>query len=588
MNEILLMIIGLAFFLFGMNVMSGGLKKMAGSKLENTLQTMTSNKIAGIGLGAVITVAVQSSSAVTVMLVGLVNSGIMMLSQTIGVIMGANIGTTLTAWLMSLIGIESDNFFINLLKPKSFAPIFAIIGVFLLLFSKKTKKKDLGNILVGFSVLMYGMVMMSEGASPLTQNEKFVSMLTFFRDSHAWIACILGIIVGAVFTGVIQSSAASIGILQAISLGGGLNFGLAVPLIFGLNIGTCVTSLLSSIGVNKNAKRVAVIHTSIKVIGTVICLALFYGILAIIGKMSFLQQSVTPVQIALAHTIFNILTTIVLLPFSKQLEKLSFLIVKDKADMKEEYEILDDRLLNTPAFAVSECGRVCTRMAQISIDAMKMSLSLLNSYDQKTAEKIREMEETVDIYEDKLGTFLVKLSEKALSDKDSRRAAMHLHSLSDFERISDHAVDVLDAAEEMREKKVVFSPQATQEIHVICNALNEILDNTLKAVEEDDEVLARSVEPLEQVIDLLKSQIKDNHISRLQGGTCTIELGFILSDILTSVERVSDHCSNIAAAVLEVKMSRFDSHNYLNSIKTGGNEEFNKSFEMYRNKYTLA
>ena len=587
MESVLVLICGLAFFLFGMNIMSTGLKKMTGGRLENTLRTMTSNKFAGLGLGAVITVAVQSSSAVTVMLVGLVNSGIMALSQTTSVIMGANIGTTLTAWLMSLIGIESDNIFLTLLKPKSFAPLFALVGVCLLLFSKKTKRKDLGSILVGFAILMYGMVMMSEAASPLAQNEGFVSILTFFKESPVWVACILGILVGTVFTGIIQSSAASIGILQALSLAGGMTYGLAVPLVMGLNIGTCITAVISSIGVNKNAKRVAFIHTSIKILGTFICLILFYGILGIIGRYDLLGVSVTPVAIAIAHTIFNIVTTLVLMPFSSKLEAMACKVIKDKASAKEEYSILDDRLLSTPAVAVSECRRVWVRLAEISVTAMQQALELVYKYDSKLAEEVREKEETVDVYEDKLGAFLVKLSGKALSDKDSREASEYLTTLSDFERISDHAVNILKTIEEMKDKKVAFSSTAQKEIDILIGALREVLEKTIDSVKNDDDELAKKVEPIEQVIDMLRTQIKDNHIERLKGGQCTIEMGFILSDLLSNVGRVSDHCSNIAAGIIEVKMSRFDSHNYLHSVKTGENEEYNTAFREYRAKYSL-
>ena len=570
---------GLAFFLYGMHVMSSGLEKMAGGKLEVLLKRMTSNPFKSLALGAGITIAIQSSSALTVMLVGLVNSGIMQLGQTVGVIMGSNIGTTLTAWILSLAGIESDNFFIELLKPESFSPLIALVGIVLIMASKQTRRRDIGGILVGFAVLMYGMELMKNAVSPLADMPEFESILTAFSNP------ILGVVVGAVFTGVIQSSAASVGILQALSMTGGVTYGMAIPIIMGQNIGTCVTALLSSIGVNKNAKRVAVVHICFNVIGTVFCLCVFY-LLNLLFHFSFVEQAISPVSIAAVHSIFNVVTTVLLLPFAKQLEKLATLLVRDKEE-KEAFSFLDERILRSPAFAVAECKNLTNQMALLAKENLMTAFHLVEQYDPKSADRLQKVEKQVDEYEDKLGTCLVKISSKELSDDDSKEVSKLLHSIGDWERLSDHAVNLLKTAKEIHDKKVDFSDQAAHELKTVVAALTEIIDITTQAFTQDDRKLARKVEALEQTIDGLIDQIKDRHITRLQSGECTIELGFVLSDLLTNYERISDHCSNIAVAMIQIRKAVFDTHRYLQEVKHSGRPEFENLLSEYQAKYAL-
>ena len=572
---------GLAFFLYGMHVMSNGLEKMAGGKLEKTLRVMTSTTIRSLALGAGITIAIQSSSAMTVMLVGLVNSGIMQLSQTVGVIMGSNIGTTLTAWILSLSGIDSDVILLQLLKPKNFAPIFALVGIIMIMASKNMRKKDIGAILVGFAVLMSGMEAMSSAVSPLAESESFASILTAFKNP------IIGVLVGTVFTGIIQSSAASVGILQALALTGSITFGMAIPIIMGQNIGTCVTSLISSIGVSKNAKRVAVVHISFNVIGTAVCLTLFM-IAQSVFSLDILESPIGVVGIAACHSIFNVFTTLILIPFSKQLVKLAEMVIKSADDTPPAHvPLLDERLLNTPGFAVSECGNLAKDMAKIAVENVYASLSLFDKYDDRISEKVLQNEEILDMYEDKLGTYLVRLSSKDPSEANSREISKLLHTIGNFERLGDHAVNLLKAAGEKNGKKINFSAEATAELKVITAALSEILHITLDAFINDSIEEAMNVEPLEQVIDKLVSEIKNNHINRLQRGDCTIELGFVLSDILTNYERISDHCSNIAVAMIEVAQNSFDTHEYLNTVKNMGDENFKRKFAAFSSKYAL-
>ena len=570
---------GLAFFLYGMSVMSSGLEKVAGGKLEQMLKKMTSNAFKSLLLGAGITIAIQSSSAMTVMLVGLVNSGIMELSQTVGVIMGSNIGTTLTAWILSLAGIESEAIWLRMLKPESFAPIVAFIGILLIMVSKGDRRRSAGSIMVGFAVLMYGMELMSDSVSPLADMPQFSSILTAFTNP------ILGVVVGAVFTGVIQSSAASVAILQALSLTGSITYGMALPIIMGQNIGTCVTALLSSIGVNRNARRVAVVHISFNLIGTVVFLVLFFGT-DLFFHFPFMDMGIDPVGIAMVHSIFNIATTLLLLPFSKQLVKIANVVIKDQAG-DQKFTFVDSRLLATPSVAIAECNNKAVEMAQIAKETIIKALSLLDNYDQNVASEVKVNEDKLDLYEDKLGTTLVQLSSKALSDPDSRKVSKQLHTIGDFERIGDHAVNLWKAAEEIHEKGIHFSPQAEDEIHTLTSALKEILDITTKAFSLDDLRIAKQVEPLEQVIDCLIADIKSNHIARLQSGHCTIEMGFVLSDILTNCERVSDHCSNIAVAQIETEQNTYQAHEYLNGVKNAGNEDFQKAFDRYRAQYRL-
>ena len=588
-GEIIMLIGGLAFFLYGMTVMSSGLEKMSGGKLEATLQKMTSNPFKSLALGAGITIAIQSSSAMTVMLVGLVNSGIMTLKQTVGLIMGSNIGTTLTAWLTSLVGIDSGDGFtvMSLLKPENFSLIFALFGV-LFVMGNNNKRKDIGYIIVGFAVLMCGMGFMGDSMAGLKESPAFRDLLTVFSNP------VFGVIIGAVVTGVIQSSAASVAILQSLCVSeavfetsGGLTFGMAIPIIMGQNIGTCVTALISSFGVNRNAKRVAAVHMAFNVIGTVLCLVIFYT-LHWIFDFSIVAARITPFGIAFCHMLFNVVTTAMLLPCSNMLVKLAYKIIKDKDGENEEKILLDERLLATPSVAVANCNGLTVKMSSIAKDTLIQSLDVLNKYDKELAAKVEDGEGIVDRYEDELGTYLVKLSCAGITEKDSQSVSTMLHSIGNFERISDHAVEIMKTAEELHDKKINFSEEAQKEVAVLERALREIIDITFNAFESGDTELARKVEPLEQVIDGLAIQMRANHITRLQAGTCTIELGFILSDLINGMERISDPCSNIAVTIIEVAEGAFDTHKYLNDIKSGNDEQFRIEYEAYKNKYALA
>ena len=575
---------GLAFFLFGMHVMSSGLERLAGGRLEQILKKMTSNAFKSFLLGLGITVAVQSSSAVTVMLVGLVNSGLMEIGQTIGVIMGSNIGTTLTSWLLSLSGIKSGNPIINLLNPSNLSPIIALVGILLIMLSKQNKKKDAGSICIGFAVLMTGMGMMSGAVAPLADRPGFISAMTAFQNP------ILGVVVGAVLTGIIQSSAASVGILQALSLTGGITYGMAIPIIMGQNIGTCVTALLSSIGVSKNARKVSVIHISFNLIGTLIGLIVIFGI-NLLFPIELLKNTISPIGVAISHSIFNVFTTLILLPFTKQLEKVANFVIRSDSrskKLKKEPVFLDERLLNTPSFAASECNNMTVKMAYMARDNILLSIDLLQKFDKKLIERVRKTENDLDNYEDKLGSFLVKLSGKELSDADSRTTSKLLHCIGDFERIGDHAANMIKSVEEIHNKGITFSPEAHKELAILTKALEEILNLTTEAFEKDDVVIAKKVEPLEQAIDFITSEIKSRHVTRLQNGECTIETGFILSDLLNNYDRVSDHCSNIAVAIIELDHRSFGTHAYLNSIKSNENKEFCADYEYYVEKYALG
>lgn len=568
---------GLAFFLYGMNVLSSALEKMVGGKLESVLRVMTSNRWKGLALGAVITIAIQSSSAMTVMLVGLVNSGIMELSQTIGVIMGSNIGTTLTAWILSAAGIEGDNIWLKMLKPESFSPLLALVGILLIMTCKQGRKRDAGHVLIGFSILMTGMSFMSQSVSPLADMPVFQDILVMFKNP------LMGVLLGAVVTGVIQSSAASVGILQSLSMTGSITFGMAIPIIMGQNIGTCVTSLLSSVGANKNAKRVTAVHIYFNVLGTVICLLGFYALNSLF-RFEFTDSPINAVGIALVHSLFNFITTALLLPFSKQLEGLAKLTVRD-TNVRET--LLDERLMLSPAFAISECRALAVKMAHTARDSMLSAIGLTKEYDDGIAREITEQEEQLDLYEDTLGTFLVKLSSKDLSQADSNEAAELLHAIGDFERIGDHAVNILRAAQEIDDKGLEFSEKAQEELGVITQAIIDILNLTVDSFEREDTRLAARVEPLEQVVDSLKLELKNRHVRRLQEGRCTIELGFVLTDLLTNYERVSDHCSNIAVTVIQVKDSALENHGYLNQLKSSGSPEFTREYEQSLQRYVL-
>ena len=581
---------GLAFFLYGMNVMSSGLEKLAGGKLEKTLKRMTSNTIMSMGLGAGITIAIQSSSALTVMLVGLVNSGIMALEQTVGVIFGSNIGTTLTAWILSLAGIEGGgNFFLELLKPKNFSPIVALIGIILIMMSKSDRKKDIGTIMVGFAVLMFGMTLMGDAVEPLGNEENvesFKAFISIFNNP------LIGVVVGAVFTGIIQSSAASVGILQTLAMQtGAITYNMVLPIVMGQNIGTCITSVISSIGVNKNAKRVSIVHILFNLIGTVVCLAIYYP-LYLIFDFAVLNQAADGAGIALCHTAFNIFATLLLVPFSNQLVKLAKIIIPD-AKEAEKNAFIDERLLNTPTFALAECDNYTVKMAQTARGTFLNATNLVRKaekgegFDEKLAEQVRVDEKALDKYEDKLGSFLVKISSKELSKTDSKEASKLLHTIGDFERIGDHAVNLLGVAKEIADKDISFSGKAKEELKVLSAALEEIVTITVTAFAENNLDLAKDVEPLEQVVDRLTAQIKANHITRLQRGDCTIELGFVLSDLLNNFERVSDHCSNIAVAMIEVARESFDTHKYLKAVKSESNADFSERFNEYEIKYRI-
>lgn len=571
---------GLALFLYGMNVMSDGLGKVSGGKLEASLKMLSSNKVKALLLGAGITIAVQSSSAVTVMLVGLVNSGIMSLSQTIGVIMGSNIGTTLTAWITALSGIDSNNnFLLRFMKPESFAPVVAFIGIVINMFSKKQKQKDIGEIMLGFAILMTGMELMSGSVEWIKETPGVENVLVMFDNP------LFGVFIGAIVTGIIQSSAASVAMLQTLAGTVGLTFGQALPIIMGQNIGTCATALISSIGVNKNAKKVAVVHVAFNIIGTTVCLIGFYGLNAIF-HFAIVNVLVDEFLIAVTHTLFNFLTTILLLPFGKYLERFANFVIKTN-DEKQKTTFIDERLLATPSIAIEECYNKTVEMAGFAHSAVEKVIPLLTNYDKAAAEEILELENKMDRYEDKLGTFLVKLSSKGLSEEDSKKISICLHSIGDYERLGDHAVNLLRVAEEIYDKKIAFSPKAQEEIKIATNAILEILSLTHTAFTENNLELAFKVEPLEEVIDDITNKIKSNHIDRLQAGDCTIELGFILSDLLTNYERISDHCSNIAVALIEVDQNKFVAHQYLKQLKASHEQRFEEFYHEYGNKYSI-
>lgn len=581
--DALTMLGGLALFLFGMNSMGDGLAKLSGGKLENILEKLTANKIKAVLLGAGVTAVIQSSSATTVMVVGFVNSGIMKLSQAVGVIFGANIGTTATTWILSLSGISSGNFFVQFLKPSSFSPILALVGVILILFSKKDKKKDVGTILISFAILMFGMETMSGAVAGLENNESFIHLFTMFKNP------ILGLIAGAVLTAAIQSSSASIGILQALCSTGAITFSSALPIILGQNIGTCVTAIISAIGANKNAKRAAFVHLYFNLIGTVIFMSVFYGINAFV-HFEFLEQSANQLGIAILHTSFNVLATIVLLPFSKGLEKLASLTVREKKESNKpkasEMKLLDVRFLERPAFAVELSKTTTINMAKVVRMSIMEAIELLDEYNEKKAAKVAELEKLVDVYEDELGDYLVKLSAKSLSEHDSKLLSKMLHSIGDLERISDHALNIKEAASEMHGKKIKFSDEAKAELNVLTDAISRIVDLAIFSYINDDKKEALLVEPLEEVIDVVNEKLKNRHIKRLRNGQCTIELGFILSDITNNFERVADHCSNIAACELQIDTDEFESHDYLGRMKKD-DENYKARYNEFLEEYKL-
>ena len=568
---------GLAFFLYGMYVMSKSLEKMAGGRLERLLKRMTSTPIKSLLLGAGITIAIQSSSAMTVMLVGLVNSGVMELGQTIGVIMGSNIGTTLTAWLLSLTGIESESFFVNFLKPKNFSPLLALAGILLIMGSKKQRRRDVGRVMMGFSILMYGMELMSGAVAPLADMPEFTDLMTAFTNP------LLGVLVGAAFTGIIQSSAASVGILQALAMTGSVTYGMAIPIIMGQNIGTCVTALISSIGVSRNAKRVSVIHISFNLIGTTVGLIILCGGNALFG-FPFLSNSVNAVGIALCHTIFNVCTTILLLPFTRQLEWLAKKVISTE-DKPSDFAFLDPRLLRTPGVAASECASMVNQMGALAQTSMDLVLTQFLQYTDAREEEILSNEDKLDIYEDHLGSYLVQISQHGTSADDMRTISRLLHAIGDFERIGDHVLNLQESAKELRDKQLRFSPTAQKEVEVLTRLLRDLMTAALDCFRKDDPVAAQLVEPLEETMDCLTEEVRNRHIHRLQNGQCTIQLGFVLNDLLNNFERIGDHCSNIAVSVIEEQDSQMASHAYLHDMKKNG--EFAARLQNNLSRYAL-
>ncbi|MBR5447743.1 MAG: Na/Pi cotransporter family protein [Clostridia bacterium] len=583
LKDILGLIGGLALFLYGMNAMGAALEKSAGNKLKIFLSNATSNPFKGFLLGLIVTLIIQSSSATTVMVVGFVNSGIMTLGQSIGVILGANLGTSVTAWILSLQAIDPGNgglVILQLLKPATFVPIVAFIGVLLFAFQKNAKRKDIGMILLGFAILMFGMEMMSDAVSGLKGNDAFKNILIMFSNP------VLGVIVGTVFTAVIQSSSASVGVLQALTKTGAVSFATAFPIIMGQNIGTCVSALISSIGTSKNARRAAVIHLSFNVIATIIILPIFYLVDHFVN-FTFMDMQMGYVSIAIVHTIFKLAALAIIAPFAKGLEKLARLVVRD-GEESEENKLLDERFYTVPSVAIERSRTVAVTMAEVAVMSIRDSLKLLEGYSDKEADKVREAEGKVDMYEDKIGSYLVKLSSHDLTEADSNETNKLLHVIGDIERISDHAVNIVESAEEIHDKKLAFSEEASRELNTMVAAIDEILGLSLEALKNNDLRMAAQVEPLEQVVDQLRDTLKFNHVSRLSAGQCTIELGFVFGDILTNLERIADHCSNIAGCVLEMAKDEMDIHEYLRSVRGDKDGEFFKLYESFKDKYAVA
>lgn len=580
---LLTMIGGLAMFLYGMSVMGTGLEKMSGGKLERILEKLTSNPIKAVLLGAGVTAVIQSSSATTVMVVGFVNSGIMKLSQAVGIIMGANVGTTVTSWLLSLTGLKGDSLLIRMLKPSSFSPVLALIGIILFMSGKSDRKKTVGEILMGFSVLMFGMQTMSGAVEPLADVPEFTNILTMFQNP------LLGILAGAVLTAVIQSSSASVGILQALSATGAFTYGSVIPIILGQNIGTCVTAMISAIGANKGARRTAFVHLYFNVIGTVLFLVLFY-----IGNMmfafGFTDDTVGAAGIALVHSVFNIFTTLALLPFTKGLERLAYLTIpldKDEKAQEDVFSILDERFLTSPAFAIEQCRSLVSQMAEMTRDAFLTAMSVLTNYSAEAAEDVIEKENRVDTYEDKLTAYLTKLRSENLSYHDSQQVTALMHCLTDFERISDHAINVVENAKQMQKKELEFSKKGREEMDIYGQAIEDILRRTTAAFVENDAALARTVEPLEEVIDEMNRSVKKHHIKRLRKGKCTIELGLVLSDLAMNYERVADHCSNIAVYMMQMKDSGLEEHSYTEQMDADETAEFNRLYQKFHEHYRI-
>lgn len=582
--NVLSMIGGLALFLYGMHLMGEGLSKASGGKLESILEKLTSNPVKAVLLGAGVTAVIQSSSATTVMVVGFVNSGIMRLSQAVGIIMGANIGTTATSWILSLTGIEGDNLFVNLLKPSSFSPVLAIIGVVCIMFVKKQKVQDIGKILVGFAILMTGMDAMSSAVEPLADVPQFTQILTMFSNP------VLGMLAGLVLTAIIQSSSASVGILQALCSTGSLGFATVIPIIMGQNIGTCVTALISAVGANKNAKRAALVHLYFNIIGTLVFMIAFYSINAVV-HFSFLGHSANAAGIAVIHSVFNIVATVMLLPFRKGLVKLACLTMPDSEEdlalAAKDENVLDVRFLEKPAFAVQQAKHAAVDMAEVSRRAVFTAMDLLTDFNEEKADQVERYEQKVDHYEDEIGTYLMQISGGQISREDSQTVAMLLHSIGDFERISDHAMNLCEVARQMQKKEGKFSKKAVEELKIYTDAVREIIAMSYQAFEEEDLKKAEMVEPLEEVIDHIDKEEKKRHMKRLRKEKCTIELGFCLSDIAMNLERIADHCSNIAVYMIQINEDVLDTHEYLDQVKQEDNEDFDVMYNQYRKKYAL-
>ena len=578
---------GLALFLYGMEVLGDGLKKASGGKLEIILEKLTSNKLMAVLLGAGVTAVIQSSSATTVMVVGFVNSGIMKLSQAVGVILGANVGTTITAWFLSLTGVEGSNFFLQLLKPSSFSPVLAIVGVAILMTSKKEKQRDIATIMIGFAVLMFGMDTMSDAVKPLADIPGFTNLLLMFSNP------ILGMLVGLILTAIIQSSSASIGILQALCISGAVSYSTAIPIIMGQNVGTCVTALLSSTGAGKNAKRAALVHLYYNLIITSGFMILFYVVNAVV-HFRFLQDPASALGVAVFHTTFNAIAVVVMFPFSSVLEKLAYLTIpqtKEELEVREtakgEIQLLDARFLDTPGLALEHCRNAAQDMAGYAREALFLSMELIDKFNKKAADRVIELENLVDHYEDELGSYLVKLSSRHLTEKDSQELSVILHCIGDFERISDHAINIMESAREMADKELAFSKKAEEEFRIFTGAVRDIVNTSVLVFQEEDLKLAAMVEPLEEVIDYLNTEVKRRHMKRLRKGKCTIEMGFVLSDLTTNYERVSDHCSNIALCLLQLNEENFETHEYQDNLVSKDNVAFMAEVKRLKEHYQL-
>lgn len=570
---------GLAFFLYGMSTMSKGLEKMAGGKLESALKSVTGNPFSSFSLGAGITIAIQSSSAMTVMLVGLVNSGILAFGDTFSIIMGSNVGTTLTSWILILTGVSGDNFFLTILKPMTFSMFFALVGIIFQTFSKSEKKKSIGIILLGFAILMTGMNLMSGSMSAVQESSAFRGLLTAFENP------VVALLASTVFTGVIQSSAATVGIVQALALTGSITYQVAIPLVLGANIGTCMTAVISSFGTSKEAKRVVALHTYIKIVGSILAMILL-GIINLITP-DLMDATIGMLGVAAVHTAFNVANTVVLLPFKKPMLKLCKLTIRENQEEEKHAVFLDERIFKNPPLAISECRRLTTEMANIAREALYISLETLDEYNDGKVTKVVDAEDLTDKYEDKLGTYLVRISQENITEHESRAIGRMLHSIGDYERIADHAMNICDVAKEIHEKNIVFSAEAQDELKNIISAVTEIVDMTIDSYINDDLAEAAMVEPLEQVIDKLKDTLREKHVERLQRGECTVKMGFVFNDLLVNLERVSDHCSNIAVYTLQVDTGTADAHKYLHEVKESTQGEFVDDFRHFSDKYDI-